>query len=104
MMRDKRRYVLVMSSRTVAEQERKRFEAELYAAMMGQLGEAEYFRANPKVVKFIGRDSFVLKVMLDRYEQSIVALTLVKSVGGKPIGLYTLKSSGTIRALQSGAQ
>ena len=29
-----------------------------------------------------------------------MALTFVKSIGGKPIGLYTMKSSGTIKALQ----
>ena len=100
MIRDKRRYILVTSSRPVTEPERKRFEAELYSALMTQLGEAEYFRANPKIIKFAGRDSFILKVMHERYEQSIVALTLIKSMSGKPIGLYTLKSSGTIRALQ----
>ncbi len=100
MMRDKRRYILVMSSRPIAEQERRRFEAELYSALMLQLGEAEYFKANPKIVRFTAKDSFILKVMLERYEQSIVALTFVKSMAGKPIGLYTMKSSGTIRAVQ----
>lgn len=100
MMRDKRRYIFVVSSRTIAEPDQKRFEAELYSAMMTQLGEAEYFKANPKVVKFKGRDHFVLKVMHDRYEESIVALTFIKSIGSKPIGLYTVKSSGTIKAVQ----
>jgi len=100
MMREKRRYILVMSSRPVSEPERKRFEAELYSALLSQLGEAEYFMANPKVVKFIGKDRLILKVMLERYEESIVALTLIRSMAGKPIGLYTLRSSGTIKALQ----
>jgi RNase P/RNase MRP subunit POP5 len=99
MIRDKRRYISVMSSRPVSEQDRKRFEAELYSALMAQLGEAEYFRANPKVIKFTGSDTFVLKVMHERYEQSMVALTLIRSMSGKPIGLYTLKSSGTIKAV-----
>ena len=71
-----------------------------YNALMAQLGEAEYSRANPKVIKFLGNDLFILRVSLERYEQSIVAVTLAKSLGGKPIGFYTLKASGTIRALQ----
>ncbi|MDE1865265.1 MAG: hypothetical protein KGH94_01335 [Candidatus Micrarchaeota archaeon] len=100
MMRDKRRYISILSSRPVAEPDRKRFESELYSAMMQQLGESEYFKANPKIAKFTGKDTFVLKVALDRYEHSIVALTFIKSISGKPIGLYTLKSSGTIRALE----
>jgi RNase P/RNase MRP subunit POP5 len=100
MMRDKKRYINVLSSRAVLEQERKRFEVELYSAMLNQLGEAEYFRANPKIIKFSGRDKFILKVMHERYSQSIVALTFIKSMGSKPIGLYTTKSSGTIKAVQ----
>jgi RNase P/RNase MRP subunit POP5 len=100
MMRDKRRYISVMSSRPIAEPERRRFESELYSALLSQLGEAEYFKANPKIVKFTGKDRFMLKVMLERYEQSVIALTFVKSMSGKPIGLYTMKSSGTIKALQ----
>lgn len=99
MMREKRRYIHILSSRPVLEQERKRFEAELYSALMSQLGEAEYFKANPKIIKFNGRDKFILKVMHERYEQSIVALTLIKSMSGKPIGFYTMKSSGTIKAV-----
>jgi RNase P/RNase MRP subunit POP5 len=100
MMRDKKRYILAASSRPIHEADRKRFEAELYSAMMQQLGEAEYFKANPKVIKFSGKERFVLKVMHERYEQSIVALTFIKTISGKPIGLYTLKSSGTIMAVQ----
>jgi len=100
MMRDKRRYLTVMTSRPVFERERPAFESLLYASLLVQLGEAEYFKANPKIIKFMGTDMFVLKVALDRYEESIVALTFAKSMGGKPIGFYTMKSSGTIRALQ----
>ncbi len=100
MIRDKRRYLAIMSSRPIFEAERRAFEAQLYAALMAQLGEAEYFRANPKVMKFVGTDRFLLRVSLERYEESIVAVTLVKSMGGRPIGLYTMKASGTIKALQ----
>lgn len=100
MMRDKRRYLTIMSSKPIFEAERKAFEVQLYSAMLSQLGEAEYFKANPKIMKFLGTDQFVLRVSLDRYEKSIVAVTLVKSMAGSPIGLYTLKASGTIRALQ----
>ena len=100
MMRDKRRYLLVASSRPIKGPEPRLFEIPFYNALMTQLGEAEYFKANPKVIKFIGNDRFILRVSLERYEQSIVAVTLVKSLVGKPIGFYTLKSSGTIKALQ----
>ncbi len=100
MIRDKRRYLTVMSSRPIFESERSSFEASFYSALLVQLGEAEYFKANPKIMKFIGNDKFMLRVLLERYEESIVALTFIKSIGGKPIGLYTTKASGTIRALQ----
>lgn len=100
MMRDKRRYLTIMQSRPVLEAERPSFEASLYSALLTQLGEAEYFKANPKIMKFLDSDRFMLRVSLDRYEQAIVAVTFVKSIGGRPIGLYTLKASGTIKALQ----
>jgi RNase P/RNase MRP subunit POP5 len=100
MIRDKRRYLTIVSSRPILDSDRGPFEAQFYSALMAQLGESEYFKANPKIMKFSGRDRFVLRVSLDRYEQSIVAVTFVKSMGGKPIGFYTTKSSGTIKALQ----
>jgi RNase P/RNase MRP subunit POP5 len=100
MIRDKRRYITIMPSRPIFESERKPFESLLYAALMVELGEAEYFKANPKIMKFMGKDKFMLRVALERYEQSIVAITLIKSIGGKPIGFYTTKASGTIKALQ----
>jgi RNase P/RNase MRP subunit POP5 len=100
MMRDKRRYLTIMSSRPILERDRKPFEASFYSALLVQLGESEYFRANPKIMKFMGTDHFMLRVSLERYEESIVGITFIKSMGGKPIGLYTTRSSGTIKALQ----
>lgn len=100
MIRDKRRYLTIMPSRPVFDSERAAFEASFYSALLVQLGEAEYFRANPKIMKFVGTDGFILRVSLERYEKSIVAVTFIKSMGGKPIGFYTMKASGTIKALQ----
>jgi len=100
MMRDKRRYLTIMSSRPILLQERPQFEASFYSALLVQLGESEYFRANPKIMKFMGHDHFMLRVSLERYEKSIVGITFIKSIQGKPIGLYTTKASGTIKALQ----
>jgi RNase P/RNase MRP subunit POP5 len=100
MIRDKRRYLTIMSSRPILQQERAAFEASFYSALLVQLGEAEYFKANPKIMKFMDHDHFLLRVSLERYEESIVGITFIKSIQGKPIGLYTTKASGTIRALQ----
>jgi RNase P/RNase MRP subunit POP5 len=100
MIRDKRCYLTIMSSRPIPAADRGSFEASFYSALLLQLGEAEYFRANPKIMKFIGSDRFMLRVLLERYEQAIVGVTFIKSLGGRPIGLYTMKASGTIRALQ----
>ena len=57
MIRDKRRYLTIMPSRPVFDsEERGSFEASFYSALLVQLGEAEYFKANPKIMKFVGTD------------------------------------------------
>lgn len=99
MMREKRRYILVECSREIGQAEQKGFETSLQNAMIQQLGEAEYYLSNPKIVKFIGERSFILVVFLQKYEESITALALIKNIGSAQIGLYTTKSSGTIKAL-----
>lgn len=100
MMRQKRRYILVESSKEILEESRKEFEIGLYTALMLQLGEAEYFTANPKVMKFIGKNQLILRVTIEKYGAAIVALTLIKSIGAKHQGLYTIFASGTIKALE----
>ena len=100
MMREKRRYLLVESTMEVAESARREFELELCKELLHNIGEIAYFRANPKIMKFIGGNKFVLKCNLVKYKETVLALTFIKRIGGREIGLYTLNASGTILALE----
>ena len=99
MMREKRRYILVESTIEIAEPERKQFEHELFKELLHNIGEVGYFRANPKVMRYLDGKRFILKCNLAKYKEMIVALTFTKRVDGREIGLYTLNASGTIKAL-----
>jgi len=99
-MRDKRRYILVESTVDVAEPARKQFEHDLFKELLHNIGETGYFKANPKVMKYIGSNRFILKCSLVKYKEMVVALTFTKKVGGQNLALYTLNASGTIKAVE----
>ena len=99
MMREKHRYILVESAVEVPEEARKGFEVELSRELMHNIGEVHYFRANMRIVKHVGLRRFVIRCSLERHNDVIVALSFIKRIGGADTGFYTLKSSGTIRAL-----
>lgn len=102
MMREKRRYLLVCSAIGIEDSSKREFEQELYKELLHNIGEVSYFRANPKIIKFIGSDRFVLKCNLAKYKETIVALTFIKRMLGRETGLYTIRASGTISALLKG--
>lgn len=100
MMREKRRYILVQSTIEVAESARREFELELFKELLHNIGEINYFRANPKIMKFLDNRTFVLKCNLAKYKDTVVALTFMKRLAGKEVGFYTLNASGTLSALE----
>ena len=100
-MRDKRRYILIESGMGVAEAERGDFSIVLYNALLHSVGESNYHRVNPKMVKFISDRRFVLRAGLAGSGQLVAALGLLKKINGKDCYFYTLKTSGTIKALSS---
>jgi RNase P/RNase MRP subunit POP5 len=100
MMREKRRYILVESTLEISESTQREFEVELFKELLHNIGEATYFKAHPKIMKFVSGNRFVLKCTLAKYKEVVVALTFIKRLGGKEIGFYTLNASGTILALE----
>jgi len=100
MMREKRRYLLVETSMDIPEAARKEFELELFRELLHQIGETSYFRANPKIMKFIDGNRFVLKCNLVKYKETVLALTFIKRLSGKEVCFYTLNASGTILAIE----
>jgi RNase P/RNase MRP subunit POP5 len=100
MMREKRRYILVESTIDIPEAERRRFEIELFKELLHNIGEIEYFKANPKILKYLDTNKFVLKCNLVKYKETIIALSFIKRLFDREVGFYTLYASGTIHALE----
>lgn len=103
-MRDKRRYLLVESAIEFSESSRRDLEQELYRELLHNIGEVNYFKANPKIIKYIDNKRFILKCSLEKYRETTLALTFIKRLNGKEAGFYTLNASGTIKALMKPRQ
>ena len=103
MMREKRRYLLVEASAPVRG-DLDEFKKRLYISLMDCTGQLGYHRINPHVIGFIGSDMFILRASLEGTPSVIAALAMVKSVAGSEMAFYTLKSSGTLRALRDYAK
>ncbi len=100
-MREKHRYVLVESGMDVKEPDRENFAFGLRNALLHYIGESNYHRANPKIVEFTSQNRFIMRSSLWGYGQLVAALALIKKVNGSDYYFYTLKSSGTLKALDS---
>lgn len=97
--RRKLRYVLVEASEGINVKDPTMAES-LKRGVQNFLGQLPYFKANPQVAAQLSDRTFVLSVNRG-YERSVVlALAFVKDLGGRRLGFYTLKTSGTIRSLK----
>ena len=93
MMREKHRYVLVESTVSMEGMENK-----LYNQLFYTIGSAEYSNVNPKIISAKG-NSVLIKCSLEGFSKLVLALTFIKSMEKSPVAFYTIKASGTIRAL-----
>ncbi|MDE1856747.1 MAG: Rpp14/Pop5 family protein [Candidatus Micrarchaeota archaeon] len=98
-MREKQRYLLVEASSAIGTTDPKEFGRSLYPELRKAIGELVYHRVNPKVIRVMPGSRFVIKSALQGNPDLVLALALTKSLAGQRIGFYTLKSSGTIKAL-----
>ena len=94
-LKRKIRYILVESSEPLGEADHK----ELTRRLEEQLGLFGQLDANPKVLKQFDGTHFAIRVNRGAEGSVVLALCFLKSPSGKRIGLYTLKTSGTLRSL-----
>ena len=96
----KRRYVLVESSRAFDITNKLN-----WAGLKGELyrffGEKQYMESNLFPLKQLTDKKFIIRVSRGTEKHAILALSFVHKIGPSEIGFYTLKTSGTIRALTS---
>jgi RNase P/RNase MRP subunit POP5 len=101
-VRVKHRYLLIETSAPFDEDSDFGVRAKdmLQKELMLQIGHSLYHTVNPKVIS-MKSNILTLKCSLHGLSNLIVALAMIKSIDGKSIAFYTIKSSGTLRALNS---
>ncbi len=96
-LKRKYRYVAVRSSSPIdASAQENRITAEILRV----IGELSYSEANPKIVSQTSKTFFIIRVNRGHEKRLVLALAFIKRVGEMPIGLFSIKTSGTIRSLK----
>ncbi len=97
-MRRKRRYVLVESSSSLDVSDRRNYDA-LRDGLCAFLGEPAFASLNLQFMRQVAQNAFILRVSRGTEQDLALALAFVKQVGERQIGMYTISTSGAIRAL-----
>lgn len=98
--RRKLRHVLVEATADVDMQDRAAWSG-FRSGLVRMMGEAEYFVANPRFASRLGGNAFIISVNRGHEAKLIAALSFIKELGAARIGFYTIKTSGTIKALKT---
>ena len=86
------------TSARISDDERA-FANNLYKEISKVVGEMSHHRINPKFVKFTSENRFIIRSSLEGAGALTAALALIKRINNTDVAFYTLKSSGTIRAV-----
>lgn len=97
--RRKLRYVLVEATSEV-DLSLRRNEDELKEKLRDFMGETDYSKANPRAIAQLDGSSFIISVNRGSERSLVLAVSFVKELDGRSIGLYTIKISGTVRSLK----
>jgi RNase P/RNase MRP subunit POP5 len=98
MLRDKKRYIMLEATSEL-KTDKDELDRALKQAVLSLVGQLGYYDISPKLVSLVDGKHFVVRCRLKGYERMLLASALVKRLGATETGLYTLKSSGTIKAL-----
>lgn len=63
------------------------------------LGTVGYSYSNPKIMHTDG-NHFILRIQRSSEDSIILALSFIKNINGKTVGIYTTKTSGTMKSLK----
>ncbi|MGC8538383.1 MAG: Rpp14/Pop5 family protein [Candidatus Micrarchaeia archaeon] len=99
-IKKKVRYVLVYASKPV-NMEQSNAKNFLYQKLLAICGIKCYSAMRPKVVEQLGENKFILRINRGSERDAVLALAFIRSmpVLGS-IGFYSLKTSGTLKALK----
>lgn len=98
LIRRKIRYVLVEASEELNLRDKATAD-DLERSLTSVLGELHYADANPRIsAQYDGR-VFVLRMNRGTEARITLALSFIQELNNRPIGFYTIKTSGTINNL-----
>ncbi len=100
MIKEKRHYLLVECTADVSAM--RDFEKDLQNEMMRCIGEIDYHTVNPRFERLEGDRGFIISGTVEGFGRLIVALSMIKRIGGADIAMFTLKRSGTVTGLMKG--
>ena len=95
-LKRKFRYILVESS---IQMDWKALSAEISNKLSAYLGERFYINADPRVVANCGSNAFILRVNRGSEQDAVLGTCYIIDINGSAAGLYTIKTSGTMRSL-----
>ena len=95
-LKRKFRYILVESS---IQMDWKALSAEISNKLSAYLGERFYINADPRVVANCGSNAFILRVNRGSEQDVALGTCYISDINSISVGLYTIKTSGTIRSL-----
>ncbi|MCL5433799.1 MAG: Rpp14/Pop5 family protein [Candidatus Marsarchaeota archaeon] len=96
-MKNKTRYLLVKTTYNI--DDGKSFFKSLNKELILEIGELNYSSVNPKLTLVLNNNIFIIKANLFGFNTLVAALSLIKRINNEPCAFYTIKSSGTIKAL-----
>ncbi len=96
MIRQKHRYVLVRVTGEAAELPDLSDAVQL--ELLREIGSLEYHKVNPKVISW-EPNLMMIRCSLQGLGKLALALAMIKRVNGRTAAFYTVRTSGTIRAL-----
>ena len=99
MIREKHRYLLVEYNNEMP-QDTAAFSKALHKEIMSCFGQLHYFKGGFRIMEFPRGSFFIIRSSLNEYESLIRAFALIKKLGNEDAAFYTLRSSGTIKALK----
>ncbi len=96
--RIKNRYILAETSAHIDFKDMAN-QRSLETGVMHFLGTVGYSYSNPKIMYADG-NHFILRIQRSSEDSIILALSFIKNINGKTTGIYTTKTSGTMKSLK----
>ncbi|MGC8568131.1 MAG: Rpp14/Pop5 family protein [Candidatus Micrarchaeia archaeon] len=102
MMKEKRKYLLVESSASLAAI--PNFEYRLQKELLVIIGQPLFFKVNPNLHSILGEHMFIISATTEYFDYLIQGISMINRINDTSIRFHTLKISGTAKPLKNFAE